>query len=361
MKLANLAQVAMKHLRNEILEELYLKTGLETTKPIIIYGVINQRCNSKCRYCEYWRLSEYQEEMTIEQWKNALLSLKQYIGSYHIEFSGGEPFIKKGFVDLLEFCHEQNLKWGVTTNAYCLTEPVVKRVVAAHPFNINISIDAHIAEIHDYTRGVPGALEKVKKHLQFLLEERKAQGQTFPVIIKPTVNAQNLHIISEMAEWVQQLGATAVNFQPIDRWTPETYDELWISEDRMEELQTVAANLIEQKRKGLPIMNSESLLQMWPAHFREEKAPATVGACRVGLRNYFIRTNGDVEVCWFFPPIGNVKYQSAREIWEGYEAQQRREETTHCDRLCLYTCLSQKTILDKVKMGLTLLTGNKKE
>lgn len=357
MKVGNLAQLAVKHIRSDFLEELYLKTGLETTKPIVIYGIVNQRCNSKCRYCEYWRLSEYQEEMTIEQWKNALLTLKAYIGTYHIEFSGGEPFIKKGFIDLLEFCDQQNLKWGVTTNAYCLTESVVKRVVAAHPFNINISIDAHLAEIHDYVRGVSGALEKVKKHLQFLLQERKAQGQTFPVMIKSTVHAHNLDIISQMPEWVQQLGATAVNFQPVDRWTSETYDELWISEDRMEELQSVVENLIAQKRQGLPILNSESLLRMWPAHFREEKAPASVGSCRVGLRNYFIRPNGDVEVCWFYPPIGNVKHQSAREIWEGYEAQERRQQTTSCDRLCLYTCLSQKTFADKVKMGLTLLTN----
>jgi hypothetical protein len=39
--------------------------------------------------------------------------------------------------------------------------------------------------------------------------------------------------------------------------------------------------------------------------------------------------------------------------------EERRAETTACERLCLYTCLSQKTLKDKVKMGLTLLTGNR--
>jgi hypothetical protein len=77
------------------------------------------------------------------------------------------------------------------------------------------------------------------------------------------------------------------------------------------------------------------------------------------MRNYFIRTNGDVEVCWYFPPIGNVKTQKARDIWYSEIAKERRAETTACTRLCLYTCLSQKTIGDKVKMGLTLLSGNR--
>lgn len=360
MKITNLAQLAWKHVRNDLMEELYLKTKVDNTQPIVVYGVVNERCNYKCRYCEYWRFENYKDEMTIEQWQSALLSLKEFIGSYHIEFSGGEPFIKKGFIDLLEFCHEQGINWGVTTNGSCLTESTVKRVVAARPFNINISMDGHISEIHDYARGTKGSLEKITKNLQTLIQERQAQGATFPIIIKPTVHAKNLHIIAEMPRWVQAIGATAVNFQTVDRWSPETYDELWIGEDRLDELQTVVNDLLDQKRNGAPILNSELLLNLWVAHFREEKAPASVGACRVGLRNYFIRTNGDVEVCWFYPPIGNVKEQSAREIWESETAQQRRQETIACDRLCLYTCLSQKTIADKVKMGVKLLSGNRK-
>ena len=46
--------------------------------------------------------------------------------------------------------------------------------------------------------------------------------------------------------------------------------------------------------------------------------------CRVGMRDFFIRTNGDVEVCFFYPSIGNIKEQSAREIWYGPKAQEIR-------------------------------------
>ena len=165
MKLANLAKLGIKHVRNDFLEALYLNTKLDYTKPIVIYGIVNERCNYKCRYCEFWRMKEYQDELTIQEWKDALLSLKDYIGNYHIEFSGGEPFIKKGIIDLFEFCHEQGLKWGVTTNGSGLTDSIIKRVVAAEPFNVNISIDGHIAEIHDYARGIPGSFERITRQL----------------------------------------------------------------------------------------------------------------------------------------------------------------------------------------------------
>jgi Iron-sulfur cluster-binding domain len=71
------------------------------------------------------------------------------------------------------------------------------------------------------------------------------------------------------------------------------------------------------------------------------------------MRDFFIRTNGDVEV-YFFLPIGNIKEQAAREIWYGPKAQEIRKQTVACERLCLSTCLSQKTLVDKVKMGLQL-------
>ncbi len=351
----NLAQLAFKHMRNSLLEDAYLHTGIDKTRPIVVYGGINEICNYKCRYCEFWRLPNYMEEMSIEDWQNALISLKEYIGTYHIEFSGGEPFLKKGFVDLLEFCHKNGLKWGVTTNGSSLTDSIIKRVVAAQPFNLNISIDSHIAEVHDYARGIPGSFERITRQLKALIAARDAAGLSFPVIVKPTVHSQNLHLLTELPRWVQELGATAVNFQPIDRWTQETYDELWINADRMAELEAVVENLISQKQSGAPILNSLQTLKLWPSHFREEKAPESVGACRVGLRNYFIRPNGDVRVCWYFPPIGNVRKQSAREIWKSEVAQLRRHETTHCDRLCLFTCLSQKNIMDKVKMAFILM------
>ena len=121
----------------------------------------------------------------------------------------------------------------------------------------------------------------------------------------------------------------------------------------------VRDELIAMKRAGAPILNSELILSAWDKHFREQKAPAEYLPCRVGMRNYFIRPDGDVEVCWYYKPIGNVTSSTARDIWYGEQARERRRETTACDSLCLFTCLSQKTLGDKVKMGLTLITGAK--
>jgi MoaA/NifB/PqqE/SkfB family radical SAM enzyme len=162
-------------------------------------------------------------------------------------------------------------------------------------------------------------------------------------------------LLPELVHWATEIGATAVNFQPMDEWTPETREELWIRDEDHAELEMVLKGLLRMKRRGAPILNTDQTLELMLPHFRKEKAPPEAMPCRVSMRDFFIRTNGDVEVCFFYPAIGNIKNQSAREIWYSEKAQQVRKEGVECDRLCLYTCLSQKTIRDKVRMGLKLL------
>jgi len=118
--------------------------------------------------------------------------------------------------------------------------------------------------------------------------------------------------------------------------------------------------LIVMKREGAPIMNSEEILGLMTASFREEKASTENLPCRIGLHEYFIRPDGDVRLCFHFPSIGNVSGHSAKEIWRGAEAQKIRKATLQCDKLCLLTCLSQKSLGNKISQAITMLSGQKK-
>ena len=355
MKMHTLGRLAVKHARNHFAEEVYLTSGYDITKPISFYGLVNERCNVKCRYCDYWRLKEYKDEMTIQEWQSALLSVKDFVGKFSISFSGGEPFIKKGFTDLLLWCRSEGIEAGVTTNGSAFSPKIAAKTVAARPLNVNVSCDAPTAELHDYLRGWPGLFDTLSEGIRLLLAEQSKQGIDFPIIIKPTINSKNFRVMPDIVRWSQQIGASAVNFQPMDRWTPETYNELWIEECDHIELQDIVDEVCEMKEQGYSILNRDEVLQLLVPHFREESAPSVIGACRVGLRDFFIRTNGDIELCFFYPTVGNIKTESAERIWRGAVARKVRNETTNCSKLCLHTCLSQKTLMDKVHMGLTLV------
>ena len=355
MRFANLGQLARKHLISSVTEEVYLRSGVDRTRPTAIHAMVTYRCNSRCRYCAFWSDAKYesQDEMSIEQWKAALASLKEFIGGFFVELSGGEPLMKEDFIELPRFCHASGISWGITTNGLGLNEQRAEQLVACRPFNTNLSVEATDPKIHDDLRGISGAFARTVRAIDLLRKEREAQGANFPIIVKPTVNVRNFQRLPDLVRWAKDRGAV-VNLQPLERWTDDT-NGLWINADRERDLQAVVAELLVMKARGAPILNSEKVLNLLPAHFRGETAPREVLPCRIGMRNFFIRPNGDVTLCFNFKPIGNMKTQTAREVWYGADAKQRRRETVACERLCLYTCLSGKTLRDKTRMAFQLL------
>jgi MoaA/NifB/PqqE/SkfB family radical SAM enzyme len=359
MKLSTLAQAAIRHSAHAFSEELYLKAGVDTTKPLAIQGFVNERCNYKCLYCDFWRQSAY-VEMTIPEWCQALQSLKEFIGYYVIQFAGGEPFVKKGFLDLLRFCHLQGIGWGVITNGSVFSPATVRSVIESGPTNIDISVDAASAQIHDQARGVPGSLAKITEGIGLLLEHRREAGAKFPVRIKPTVHLLNFRELPRLVEWTVRIGATTIDFSPVLPWTPEVDSELWIRQpEDLQGLSQIIQQLVAMKRAGAPIETNEKKLRSFPGHFACKPVRHGVSPCRVGMRDYHIRANGDVSVCWLYPPIGNVKLSSARDIWYGAEAKRRRAQTVACQLFrsvhCANSCINHRTFGQEVERALLML------
>ena len=76
MNITELLTLGLSHTRNAVAEALYLKTNIDLTRPITFHALVNERCNCKCRHCEYWRQAEYIPELSIDEWKKTLLSIK---------------------------------------------------------------------------------------------------------------------------------------------------------------------------------------------------------------------------------------------------------------------------------------------
>jgi radical SAM protein with 4Fe4S-binding SPASM domain len=312
--------------------------------------------------CEHWR-KEFPRsaELSVEQWKNALGSLRRFLGHYLIAFLGGEPFIKPGFLDILEFCRERDIDYSTITNGSLLLRgDTIPRLVRAAPVHLNVSVDGATADVHDRSRGVTGSLQTIERAIQAIRREQERTGRRFPIRIKPTVHLWNFHSMPSMVEWVQRVGADTVDFEPVRHWTPEVDRDLWIGPDQINQLREMVKELVGQKRDGAPIETSESRLMRMPDHFATGVVEPEVTPCRVGLRRFAIAPNGDVTTCWFFDPIGNVARQNARDIWLGAVARLRREETVACKRACAYSCMAQKPFKNLVERGRLLIAAGRR-
>ena len=110
--------------------------------------------------------------------------------------------------------------------------------------------------------------------------------------------------------------------------------------------------LVTLKQQGAPILNSERSLRAMTSHFAETRSAEKL--CRTPMHNFTVLASGDVRICTCSPTVGNIREESAAQLWYGPKAQEIRSESLNCDRLVLNTAESPKTLADKVKMGVTL-------
>jgi MoaA/NifB/PqqE/SkfB family radical SAM enzyme len=354
MDTTTIVKLGLSEISARLPEILYLHTGIDRTRPVWFHAVINQKCNYKCKQCECWRLKEY-VEISIEQWKSALSSIRDFVGRYTIQFCGGEPFIKKGFLELLEHCRSNDIDFGVITNGSAFSNlKVVDRLAASRPLNVDISVDGATPEIHDTLRGVDGSLRVIEEGIRSLRAAQEAIGVRFPIRLKPTINAHNFRSIPGLVRWATEVGASTIDFQPIREWSEESRGELWLKGEDIGEFRSIVEDLIVLKKQGAPVETSDHLLREMVPHFLREPVAPELDTCLVGIRSFTIDPRGVVTTCGDFGPIGDLTRQTAREIWEGPAARENRRLTTACTKGCAFGCMP-KPLSEKLRRCLLML------
>jgi len=347
-----ITRLASRELSILIPEALFLGVGVDVTRPSEVQARLTNRCNYKCLQCGCWRMA-HSPEMDIDQWKKAIASIREFLGVFRLEFIGGEPFVKKGLLDLLGYCHELGLDWGVATNGSAFADPRISdQFVAARPLKVNISVDGPTPEVHDRLRGIPGSLAQIAEGIANLRSAMGRLGHRFPIRIVLTLNALNFRHAPGLVDWVDKVGATSICINPMGEWTEESKQELWPTPGDVEELGPIIEELIRLKDSGSPIETPEGRLRRMTDHFLKREAPRNESTCRVGLRVFDISPNGIVRSCGEFRALGDLKTQSAREIWEGDVASEVRRQTVACTKGCTNVCLGTKTLPEKIRRGL---------
>lgn len=84
----------------------------ELSAPEIVHLELTSRCNKNCEYCYV----EEKEELTTEQWKEAIDDIRSN-GVFQFTFGGGEPFLREDLFELAQWVRkikQRNL--AITTN-----------------------------------------------------------------------------------------------------------------------------------------------------------------------------------------------------------------------------------------------------
>jgi MoaA/NifB/PqqE/SkfB family radical SAM enzyme len=119
-------------------------------------------------------------------------------------------------------------------------------------------------------------------------------------------------------------------------------------------------------------MNPVSQLATWGDYFRDPihgvgGQPGTAKPdvhrpskpCRIGHTHLYLAANGDVHLCWEYPPIGNIKRDSIPELWYSDKAEELRDRIARCNQPCTVSCLLDRGLKDTVTAFVKLVRPNK--
>ena len=306
----------------------------EWIKPTSIHLSITWRCNLNCMQCDIPVTGDRSRpELTTEQICDYILQLKKWLGPYQFNIAGGEPFIRKDLMDIIEFSTRNGVSVNVTTNGMLITEEIATRLEKSGINSLNISLDGFKEETHDRTRNSPGAYRKVMQVI-----ERLNKPRDFCLVISSILMGPNLDEVVDLVDWVEANMLNGIIFQPLFSTFGRPYDPDWWKDNPLfpqdlEKVDAVIDELILGRKQGSAVVNSIRQLEGMRYHFHN---PATnaLPRCRVDTKNFSINEYGDALLCFWLKPVGNILTTSPKEVWYSMLAHQRRKEIKVCKRNC---------------------------
>lgn len=153
-----------KDYKTDILEELRNKNV-----PVTVHWELTNRCNENCIHC--LRDTRRVKELPLREIKDILLQLKKE-GCFVVTFSGGEPFLRKDFSDILEFVRQHQFKIRILTNGTLINLKNIRLLNKIKPKLVQVSIYGATPKMHDSITRLKGSFAKSMNAVR-LLEKYK--------------------------------------------------------------------------------------------------------------------------------------------------------------------------------------------
>ncbi len=178
------------------------------TKRMVLH--VGYACNERCTFCYYLEQIESgkTDNLTTDEIKARLLQGRKW-GKNAIDFTGGEPTIRKDFVEVVAYAKEIGyIHINVITNGLIVgrRKSYLQTLVNAGLNDILFSLHSFSPELHDNLTKVPKSHESV---LMGVDKARKIEGLNLR--FNYVVNQENFHELSQAVELMASKEPNAIN------------------------------------------------------------------------------------------------------------------------------------------------------
>lgn len=171
--------------------------------PMVLGLITTNRCNLKCVHCINSATGNDCVELSYKDIVR-LLDLAEQYDIPHIDFNGGEPFIRKDLDDCLNYAISKGRSICITSNGTLITEAWLQKYEGKISL-MRISIDSPFEEMHDNFRGERGAFRKTINNI------RKARDAGYHVTVLTTISKINQYHLNEMIDLLEDIRANGMH------------------------------------------------------------------------------------------------------------------------------------------------------
>ena len=324
--------------------------GWRPVSPPTLIFTTTTRCNMACRHCgdDVWGNPD--DDMSFEEIEKFCNDLGHLDA---VSLGGGEPFLRKDLAEICGLFYERNgtrsisiPSNGFATDSTCAT---VKKILMKCPeasLNLMLSLDG-FQQTHDNMR-MPGSFTRViETGLQ--LAELQKEYPHLTVCFNATINNDNWQELPELAKFVRDTFHCNLEFN------------ILTGNPRDSDCKVPSLTELEQTIDAIYAVHDVTPLTMTHHHIyrdvvlRTNEEKRQVVPCRAGSLVCMVDANGDVRACSVLPPLGNLKVNSFRSIWNSEQALQQYRSICAGACTCNNDCFIRISLMNYWKLPFYML------
>jgi MoaA/NifB/PqqE/SkfB family radical SAM enzyme len=286
-------------------------------RPFIVGHFITNRCLCRCASC-LWRDNDC-EDVPLDDLRRFYAQAGEQ-GFVATALSGGEPFMRRDLGEVVRFVkQEAGLSILVFNTGWYLKQRLDE--VLPHIDMMIVSLDSAVPQRHDEIRGLPGLFERAIEGVRLVRQHYPDVSLQFNTCVQKGIAGE----IDALLDLAGRLDVQ-ISFDVITEYRHGEDGHFTETSTGMPlpELQEVCAALLEKKRAGAPILNSEPYFEYFVAGRPGYR-------CHLPKLVMFVDGWGNAEYCLNLDrPIANIRRNSVAEILAMPRFKQLRVDAEAC-------------------------------
>jgi radical SAM protein with 4Fe4S-binding SPASM domain len=272
---------------------------------------VTKACNLRCPHCYVNAGQKLENELSLKEIKFVIDQLAE-LKVFSIFFTGGEPFLRKDIIKILEHTNKKGIGIAISTNGSFLNREILEKIKNLRFDLFQISIDGP-KEIYESIRG-KASWQRTIANIKLARSILKRKVGLGVVIMK-----NNWNLLDKVIAKGINYGADRITLMCLilsgranERLNPSPGEFLKSVNKIFDQYKVLQSKAKFSKDTTVP----SALI---PREWREKKLHRTFAPCSFP---YYIaiNSNGDVAPCdglFNYPEmiIGNVRKNSLSEIW----------------------------------------------